>query len=361
MSAAQDATAVPERSRLREWRRLLVVLLLVFSPLIFVGIALEAIAWFFGETIPMETVAKWQDGAPDRIWRGGDGHSFLAYKVARVDDLKPEIIALGPSRANAFHGEAFAPYSFFNAGQTAWTFGQYRRFLELIAHDGYAPRVLVFNLDYWMLSAGFDHYWSARFDEKPETHIANLLRVLGQLTTDPADLLRRLPATGRLHGLLALLTGEGFGPDGSLSAKPTTPDPQRLADDGTGPGTPPVVFADAIAPEQVAEFDRFVALAKEKHVALIGVQLPFYRKILDGLNSSAEAAIWREAQGDAWRKHVADAGVMFFDFSDMPEYRDKPEYFSDSLDPDARVVAQISKTMMADPQVRALLPKAGTP
>jgi hypothetical protein len=362
MSAAEGATVqAVERSQLREWRRFVVVLLLLLSPLITAGAVLEGLAWWIGETMPMSSVSKWQDSAPDRIWRGGDGHSYLAYKLARIDDLKPEIIALGPSRANAFRGDLFAPYSFYNAGLTAWTFDQYRRFLELVTRDGYAPRALVFDLDYWMFSLGFDHYWAARFDEKPETHVANLLRVMAQLTMDPVDLLRRLPTTDHVHGLYSVLTGDGFSADGSLPAKPGTPDPQRLTDDGTGSGVPPVVLADSIAQDQVAQFDRFVALAKEKHIALIGVQLPYYEKILSELNNNPDAAIWREFQSAEWRQHLAAAGVLFFDFSDMPEYRDKPEYFTDSLDPDARVVGQVTRVMMADPRVRALLPKAGTP
>jgi len=359
MSAVEGAEVpAAERSGLREWRRLIVSLILVFSPLLLAGATLEGLAWRIGETMPLAMASQWQDAAPGRVWRGGDGHSFLAYRVARIDDLKPEIIALGPSRANAFRGDGFAPYSFYNAGQTAWTFEQYQRFLDMIAHDGYAPRAVVFDLDYWMFSSGFDHYWASRFDPKPETHIANLLRVLGQLTTDPVDLLKRLGRTDREHGLFTLLTGEGFGPDGVLTPKPTTPDPQRLADDGTGAGVPPAVFADRIADEQVEAFERFVAAAKERHVALIGIQLPFYKKVLSALNDSPDAGIWREFQGDKWRQRLAASGVLFFDFADMPDYRDKPEYFTDSLDPDSRVVGQIMRTVMADPRVRDLLPKA---
>ena len=234
MSAADPATVPPAgRSQLGEWGRFIAILLLVLSPLIAVGAALEALAWRIGETMPAAAIAKWQDAAPDRIWRGGDGHSYLTYKLARVADLKPDIIALGPSRANSFGGAPFAPYSFFNAGLTTWTIDQDRRFLELITSGGYAPRALVFTLDYWMFSAGFDHYWGNRFDENPAPHVASLLRVVGQLAKDPADLLRRLPATGREHGLYAVLTGDGFRPDGSLPAPPTTVDPARLQADPT--------------------------------------------------------------------------------------------------------------------------------
>jgi hypothetical protein len=360
MTATDEAVAqAQEHSQLRELRRLIGALLLLFSPLLLAAVLLESLAWWIGETMPAAAVSSWQDGGADRVWRGGDGHSYLTYKLARVADLKPAVIALGPGRANAFRGGAFAPYGFYNAGQTAWTFDQYRRFLELVTNDGYAPRAVVFNLDYWMFSSGFDHYWADRFDEHPEAHVANLLRVAGQLASDPVDLLRRLPDTARERGLFALLTGDGFNPDGSRLAPPVSADPQRLADDATGAGVPPVVLADRIADEQVAEFDQFVAFANAKHIALIGVQLPYYAKILDGLAGSADAGIWRQFESAAWQQqHLAASGVTFFDFANMPEYRDKPEYFSDSLDPDARVVGDIARRVMADPRVRAVLPDA---
>jgi hypothetical protein len=348
----------PARSQLGEWQRFVVILLLVLSPLLVVGAALELLAWRVGETLSATATAAWQDDAPGRIWRGGDGHSYLTYKLARIADLKPEVIALGPSRANAFRADIFVPYSFYNAGLTTWTLDQDRRFLELITRDGYAPRVLVFNLDYWMFSPGFDHYWGNRFDETPSSHVEDLMRVIGRLARDPADLLRRLPATDRQHGLFALLTGEGFGADGTLTPKATTADAARLQDDGTEAGTPPAVVAEHLSPEQIAKFDQFVALAKAKRVALVGVQLPLYGKILDALGNDPENGIWREFAGAEFRRHVADAGVAFFDFADMPDYRDKPEYFIDSLDPDARLVGEVMRRVTGDPRVMALLPKA---
>jgi hypothetical protein len=356
--SAISATQIACRSQLGEWRRFVSVLLLVLSPVIVCGAALEALAWRIGETMPASRTSQWQDRAPDRIWRGGDGHSFLTYKLARMADLKPEIIAVGPSRANDFRGDAVAPYSFYDAGLTGWTFDQYRRFLDLVARDGFAPRALIFNMDYWMFSAGFDHYFVNRFDEHPSTHVADLLRVAGQLRDDPLRLWRGMPSTDRVHGLYAVLAGEGFRADGSmLSHARTTPDAQRLLADGTAPGTPPVELQDHLAPEQIEKFDQFVALAKAKHVALIGIQLPFYEKILNGLNDNPQAGMWREFESASWRQRVAASGVVFFDFADMPEYRDKPEYFVDSLDPDGRVVDHVMRLVTADQRVRALLPK----
>jgi hypothetical protein len=185
------------------------------------------------------------------------------------------------------------------------------------------------------------------------------MRVVGQLTKDPADLWRRLSAAGHEHGLYALLTGDGFAADGSMPAKPATADAARLEADNTEIGTPPAVLADEMSPDQLANFDEFVALAKEKHVALIAVQLPFYKKILDGLNGNPDAGIWHQFESAGWRQRLADKGVVFFDFADAPAYRDKPQYFTDSLDPDPRAVGEIMRQVMADARVKALLPKTG--
>jgi hypothetical protein len=362
MTASNEAVGhVAVRSQLGEWRRFITVLLLILSPVLIVGIALEALAWRVGETMPMSWTSRWQDAAPDRVWRGGDGHSYLTYKLARIADLKPEVIALGPGRANSFRGDLLAPYSFYNAGLTAWTFDQYRRFLELVSQDGYTPKALIFNLDYWMFSSGFDHYWVDRFDLTPSTHVADMLRLTGQLHDDPGALWRALPETDHVHGLYALLSGDGFHADGSLPATPGTSDPQRLADDGTDAGVPPVVLSEHIADEQIAQFEKFAALAKAKHVALIGVQLPYYEKILTGLNGNPQAGIWREFENPEWQQRFAAAGVTFFDFADMPGYRGKPEYFKDSLDPDARLVDHVMRLMLADPRVGEALPKAKAP
>ena len=361
-ATVSESAQTAARSQLGEWGLFLGALLLVLSPVLCCGAALEALAWRIGETMPLTWTSAWQDVAPNRIWRGGDGHSFLAYKLARIADLKPEIVAVGPSRANFFRSDATAPYSFFNAGMSAWTFDQYRRFLELLTQNGPPPRALIFNLDYWMFAEGFDHYFVNRFDEQASTHIADLLRVVAQLRDDPMRLIRGMPATGHVHGLYAVLTGEGFRPDGSmlLHAEPTS-DPQRLFADGTAVGTPPVELRDHMADEQIKKFDAFVALAKDKHVALIGIQLPYYAKILDGLNASPAAGMWREFESPEWRARVAAAGVVFFDLADMPEYRDKPQYFVDSLDPDTHLVEHVMQLVAADPRVRALLPKITAP
>lgn len=358
MNAAKPMDVPTGKSQRREWRRFLITILIVILPTALAVLGLEAVAWQIGETMPMRVVAKWQSEAPDRMWRGGDGRSFLTYKVARVRELRPEVIALGASRANSFRADAFAPYSFYNAGLTSWTFRHYSRFIELVARDGYVPKVLIFNFDYWMFHPDFDRHWVERFYEEPTTHLADLKIVLDQIGKDPKALWQRLSETDRLRGLSAVLSAQGFRPDGSLFGAPATPNPARLLNDGTGAGVPPVEFADTLSPVQRRRFEQFTALAKSKGIALIGIQVPYYEKILNGLNDEPRAGIWREFRSPESRRYFEEQGVIYFDFADMPEYRSKPEHFIDSIHPDARVIRHVMRLVFADPRVQRLLPKA---
>jgi hypothetical protein len=347
------------RGEAREWRRFVGMLLLALSPSLIVFGLVEAVAWRTGELMSPNAIARWQNEKPGRMWRGGDGRSYLTYKVARVRLLKPEVIMLGQSRARTFTAGDVKPYTFYNAGLTAWTFNQYRRFLELSTAGGYAPHVLFFNFDYWMFSKGFDDIWTTRFYEQPPTNAEAIKFVIDEWLKHPVTLIRRLPAADDLKGIYAILNGDGFGEDGSLISQGSYPaDPRRLDEDGTGVGIAPVQLDAGFADEQIAAFERFVAFAHSKNVTLIGIQVPFYKKILDGLNSDPRAGMWHEFRSDARRQYFESKGIIFFDFADMPEYRDKPQYFVDSLHPDRQIFHDFMQQILADPRVKAVLPNA---
>ena len=359
MSNVSAPPAARDASReLREWGHVAAVLLLMLWPSVAVVALVEAVAWQTGETMSADTVARWQSERPGRMWRGGDGRSYLTYKVARIKLLRPEVAMAGQSRGNSFTSDDIRPYTFYNAGLTAWTFTQYQRFLELINTNGYEPRVMFFNLDYWMFSDDFDKYWVDRFYEQPPTHAESIKFVLDEWAKQPLRLLQRLPSADNLRGIYALLNGDGFREDGSLIHEAVSADPKRLEDDGTGVGIAPVQLDDKFSADQIAAFERFVAFAQRKNITLIGIQAPFYKRILDGLNNNPRAGIWREFRSEARRKYFESKNVIFFDFADMPEYRDKPERFVDSLHPDLIVFHTLLTRILADPRVEAVLPKA---
>ena len=58
--------------------------------------------------------------------------SWGAIKLARIEQLQPEVIFIGSSRGNSFREQMFAPYRFYNASLTAWTIDQTRVMLEKI-------------------------------------------------------------------------------------------------------------------------------------------------------------------------------------------------------------------------------------
>jgi hypothetical protein len=351
-------SAAPPQAR--EALRFLLTIALILIPFLFGFGILEAIAWRVGETWSMEHVAQWQGTNPDRMWRGGDGRSYLTYKIARVRLLQPQIIMLGQSRANFIFARMMKPYSFYNAALTAWTFDHYRRFLELITGAGYAPKALFFNFDYWMFNKEFDRSWDDRFYEQPATHWEDLKIIVDELVKEPGVLLPRLRAADNLKGIYAVRNGSGFRVDGTLDPLPTSADPQRLVNDGNTVGKPPPAFGPHFGDEQVAAFERLVALAKAKNIVMIGIQVPFYKKILDGLNNQEFAGDWREFRSDAGRSYFASKGIIFFDFADMSEYRDKPEDFVDSVHPADPVIEDIMHRVLSDPRVRAALPDLET-
>ncbi len=357
IETSQQHTNQANQEAGQNWGWFILRLVLGLSPLLTCAAALELFAWRTGETMPMWLVAKWQSDAPNRAWRGGDGRSYLTYKIARVRELKPDIVALGSSRANSFRGDVFAPYSFYNAGLTAWTFNHYRRFVELMTKDGYAPKVMVVNFDYWMFTPDFDRHWTGRFYEQPTTHFADLKIIVDQLRKDPLVLWRRMFLTDHLRGLHGVMSGDGFNSDGSLFGRPGTPDSNRLLNDGMQVGTNPIELSDHISPGEVQAFQRFVAVAKAHQIALIAIQVPMYAKILNGLNNSPKAGVWRELRSPQWQRWFQEMGVIFFDFADLPGFRDKPEYFIDSIHPDARIMEHVMKIVLADPRVQAVLPK----
>jgi hypothetical protein len=335
-------------------------------PTLIATILVEAFAWRVGETASPDAIARWQSEKPERIWRGHDSRSYLTYKLAGVRLLKPEVLVLGESRAALFNGDDLRPYTFYNAGFIAWTFSQYLHFLRLIGSDGYEPRVLIFNLEYWMFSSNFDRHYASRFYTTPLTHADEIKSVIDELWPRKWMLMRRpsavvdlLSAADERKGIAAVLRGDGFRADGSLAVRGgLSADPKRLADDRIAIGKLPVQLDDGFAKDEVASFERFVAFAQAKKISLIGIQMPLYEKILDGLNSDPRAGIWREFRSEARRQYFDREAVLAFDFADMAEYRNKPQHFFDSVHPDAVIAHAVLQRVLADPRVKALLPKA---
>jgi hypothetical protein len=365
MTSIANPIAPPQaRAKLGEWRRLIVTVVLVFIPFLLAFAWLEYVAWRIGETRSMRWEAAWQSAGPDREWRSGDARNFLTFKLARTELLKPEILVIGASRTAVIEGDMLRPYTFYNAGFSAWTLNQLHRAIELITASGYAPKAMIITFDYWMFSNGFDQKWTDRFYEEPNPHFDSLKLVADQLWKT-SELLEHLQYTDRFQGNYAVVNAnQSFRADGSLSGTPGlvfSDDPKRLADDGIHVGNTPVETGDAMDPRQIENFQRLVALAKAKHITLIGVQMPMYAKILDDLNSNPQAGIWREFESPERARFFNDAGLIFFDFSNAPGYSGKAHNFADSIHPTEPLAHHVMEIVATDPRVRAALPEMSAP
>jgi hypothetical protein len=345
------------RGAVAEWRRFFVGLLAGCASLILLTAAFEALAWQIGETWSMSSIAKWQSEGPNRAWRGGDGRSYLRYKLARALLIKPDVLVLGSSRANTFHGDLLRPYKFYNAGLTTWTLEQDQRFLELLTASGYKPKVIIINFDYWMFANGYNGKWADRFYEKPNTHIEDLKLVIDHLWTTP-QILSDLPYTWQFKGIYAVLNrgDQSFHADGSLTSQPVSNDPRRLEAAGKRVGAAEVEAGDVMDSQQIESFQRLMAFARQKQIAIIGIQVPYYRDLLEDLYTNQRSGIWREFESPERHKFFEESGIIFFDFPNIPRYSE-PQYFVDPLHPDTRVLEYIMSQVIADPRVRALLPR----
>jgi hypothetical protein len=359
MAIAVSILATAEsRGPAAEWWRFFKGLLAGCASLILLAAALEAFAWQIGETWSMSAIAKWQSEGPDRAWRGGDGRSYLTYKLARARLLKPDVLVLGSSRANTFQGDLLKPYSFYNAGLTSWTFEQDRRFIEMLTAGGYKPKVIIISFDYWMFNKGFDKKWADRFYEQPTTHIDDLKLAMDHLWETP-ELFENLSYTGQYKGIYAVLNkgDQSFHADGSLSNVQVSNDPRRLEAFGKRVGDGEIEASDAIDPQEIESFERLMAFAQQKRIALIGIQVPFWKPLAADLDTNPGSGIWREFESPERRDFFAKSGLLFFDFGHLPHYADQAQYFIDPIHPDARVLEYIMGEVTADPRVRALLPE----
>lgn len=361
IAEAAEGKSTDPASELRDLRQFFFTVLLILCPVFLLYGLTEALAWRIGETVPPKEIAQWQATNHDRIWRGGDARSYLFYKLARTLLLRPEVLVLGQSRVNSLQAQLFAPYTFYNASMAAFTFSHYISFLQRITAAGYAPRVLFCNFDYWMFSKEFDRSgnWGDRFYDEPPTHWEDLKAVIDVLAQRPFHLIGQLSHTDEAKGIYAVANGTGFRWDGDLQSPQPSADPDHLEfeNDQIEVGRTPLLLDDHMARSQIENFTRFMELARSHHISVVGVQFPFYARIIDSLNSNPNAGIWRQFQSPQMRQFFESQGMIFFDFADFPPYRDQPQHFVDSLHPDAVLDEIVVKRVLADPRVRTLLPR----
>jgi len=361
------------------WRLCANLIKLIILPVALTCGFVEWIAWRIGDTKPPALIAQMQTDDPTLLW-GGAGQFFAPVKIAAAERQKPDIIVVGDSRSGQLRSAMFKPYSFYNCTMAAWTFEQDQIVLDRILQV-YTPKVVIFNLDYFMFSSAYEDHWNryAKMD-LDYRHVDGLRAFLEGAAGKPLDTLSVLPGVtfGRklnadgtwVLGSPAIRDGSStFRHDGSLDYSSLLRNTAGtnvkyllnvLGQVEAGSGT-------RIDPAQMRRLREFAGQAKQHGITLIGVQLPILQAALDILDAGqdfhqlsqfygSDMAIWRQFEGQETKALFQSMGVIFDDLARIPESAD-PRYFIDAAHPGEYAVLAAVVQMLKDPRARAALPE----
>jgi len=216
------------------------------------------------------------------------------FKKALIKDKKPELITIGSSRSMTFRKELFSnPDRFVNAAFGRFDIYQFEHFLASLPEDTSVKVVLV-GLDQNLFRSDFAPY-APPPEETLETlgeHIVEFVSydwrmiyydsLVRKLFTF-RDVLARSLHTNDI-GLAALIEKEGFRGDGSYNYRVELENPQRKQLYGDELAQKLALFkedrgafeyATSTSAAALASLDRVLALAKARHIQVIGFLTPY--------------------------------------------------------------------------------------
>lgn len=354
---------VPARTDL--YRRL-ACFVLPYCAVAFVGVLL---ALRTGELLPTRFVAWLMNGPITFVYLNEFSDHSFQFKLQSSRMRQPEILAIGGSRMNQWRSAMFKPYGFFNASNCLYTQRDYRRFLEGLG--SYAPRVLIFSLDFYTFNPAYDPFFEnvafsdiGGFGSAEQVEILRAL--LRRAASDPYAFMpnQREPLHGvQALGLHAARTGTGFRRDGSYqyggailglssAGAVSLSDAIKRVENGTVP----LLRADHLDSERRREFERFALIAQSKGIKLVAITMPFAPALKEALDLSSKHGIWREFQNDETADWISKQGVLYFNFSDLSSFGGKADEFIDPFHPSEPAFVRMLKVMLKNDQFAALVP-----
>jgi hypothetical protein len=356
----------------RETARYLLVI--VAGLVVSLALAFVIFAWVgqrTGSTTSFARIVEQQREDPTLIALPFDLRYWAMYKLEGVALRRPEIVYISSSRAGEFREQMFRPYSFYNLSFTAWTLDQAIEILDRVSRTN-APRIAIIELDYFMFTASWPRanadrsmYFNAGGRYKIESGI-DALRLLVKQTNLLHDCNVRILETSpgcektafRFIGIQAIRTQDGFRSDGSYhySAGRLESSKQNLTAQFLVQAMP---GAPNIDPGQIAALERFAALARERHVTLIGIQLPLIKEGVDFLDNEPSyhhyAGVWREFMSQQMRVKFRSLGIHFFDLG-RANFADDNNNFVDAYHPSELGALRSMISLCDDSDFRSLLP-----
>ena len=325
-------------------RRYVAIVLAVLSV---VSLSIAGLAYRFDALTTPAQLAGLQSREPDNVILPADLRYNAAFKRARIAEMQAEVIVISSSRAGAFRASMFTPYRFYNAAFTAWTTRQLLDVFEHLTRE-VRPRAVIVVLDYFMFTDAWEDAYGAQ-----RTMVYSSSRYV---SFKLARLIRGLPS---LSPFREQRRPDGFRADGSYlypqdfidTARQKFQTAARLIE--SSPGAP------QMSERQKEPVAGLAALARERNVRLIAVQLPYVRAAVDYLDHDEAywtySGVWREFESRQTAEWLRSLGIPFVDLA-RSEISDDPLNFIDAFHPSEDGMAKVLDTLSKQSDVQADLP-----
>jgi hypothetical protein len=299
--------------------------------------------WFLkaaGELQPVESIVT-QQQATDALYGSALFEDEFRYKLELIRERKPEIVALGSSRALQFRQEFFS-VPFVNAGRAMNSIPEGARFVEEMLRV-HRPRLVLLALDVWWLNANrsepptsqrdlgdtdplVSNFWSYVNDGK-----ITMAKTLGVVLGETSN-----PVSARYSiGIAALARGGGFRPDGSrdygaryFGIDPTFDDKNFAnARSRVHNGTSLLNYGEQIDRGRLATLTRIAARLQEAGVEVVGVLPPLAPTVVGLINEQPQQYAYMPRAREAMRS----LPIKVFDFLESQSLQTSDCEFADGL------------------------------
>ena len=248
-------------------------------------------------------------------------------KLQSVVERQPSLVVLGTSRSMQFRAAFFAdPGEFYNAGGGVETIRDFSGFLSRIP-EGLEPAIMIIGLDQYFFNDKFD--MQERPFDKPQQGAVWQSGVKG-LAPDYmkgkfrlSDIFARQGQVKKI-GLNALMNNNGFLNDGSYYYGSIMEDPTSSLDyqfqdtfKRIEAGNRRFQYGKEISKEALEELEKFLKLAKERNVYVIGFLPPYAHEVYERMMAMEDKYTYilklEGSLGPIFDAH----GFGLYDFSDL--------------------------------------------
>ncbi|QJB56591.1 hypothetical protein [Pseudodesulfovibrio sp. zrk46] len=260
-----------------------------------------AVSWRAGEFMSVDEIVAMQS-EQEAIYGCAMSSMSVMCSLKRIEQDKPDVIAVGSSRSLEFREEFFSS-SFVNAGGSVGNIYSLKPFLKVL-FELHKPKMLVLSVDPWWFNDAVPAKgltFEKPYDKRPELstdHLLNPMKYVLNSKIEAAQYMDLL--TKGMHtpnevtaskgiGLAGILWSDGFRKDGSrLYGKrlffqndipPGFQDTLRFVRDGIKNFQP----GRSLSEERIAAYEDVLRFCEEQGVPVAAVVVPLAKPVLDAM------------------------------------------------------------------------------